>query len=175
MKIELKNVNINLRFSEETTMFRADIYVDGKKAGYAENEGRGGNTNWHWYPEPGMRELMVAADAYCKTLPDYKYDDDLSVKMSLEQFIDVEIDKKVEAKENSRVSKKLAKDMVNNVVWGIPGGSSYRMWGFKVPLTQVYDHPAGRVRLNQMVADIQQKLLPGEEIFNPFIKDKYQL
>jgi hypothetical protein len=31
MNIELKNIKTNLSFSQETTMFSADIYINGKK------------------------------------------------------------------------------------------------------------------------------------------------
>lgn len=44
MKIELKNVKINLTFSEETTMFMADLFINGVLAGEANNDGRGGCT-----------------------------------------------------------------------------------------------------------------------------------
>jgi hypothetical protein len=44
MKIELKNVKINLTFSEETIMFKADVVINGVVAGEAENDGRGGST-----------------------------------------------------------------------------------------------------------------------------------
>jgi hypothetical protein len=41
MKIELKNVKINKMFSEETTCFIADVFINGKKTAYAKNDGRG--------------------------------------------------------------------------------------------------------------------------------------
>ena len=49
MKLELKNVKINEAFSEETLMFKADLYVNGKKIAYAENDGRGGCTFYREY------------------------------------------------------------------------------------------------------------------------------
>lgn len=64
MKIELRNVKHHQDLSDETNCFRADIWVDGRKAGYAENEGRGGAT---WiYPETLRDRLQVHA----ATLPD---------------------------------------------------------------------------------------------------------
>ena len=45
MKVELKNFNYNSRMSEETDCFSADIWINGKKVGYAENGGKGGCTN----------------------------------------------------------------------------------------------------------------------------------
>ena len=37
MDIQLRKLKINKEFSEETTAFTADIYVDGYKSGYAKN------------------------------------------------------------------------------------------------------------------------------------------
>jgi len=42
MKIELKNVKHNERFSEETNCFSATLYVDGKRIGEVANRGYGG-------------------------------------------------------------------------------------------------------------------------------------
>lgn len=47
MEITLKNLKVAKFMSHETTCFQATIYVDGKKAGFAENEGQGGCTNVH--------------------------------------------------------------------------------------------------------------------------------
>ena len=45
MEIELKKVKICKFMSEETLCYEAEVWVDGEKAGYAENEGHGGSTN----------------------------------------------------------------------------------------------------------------------------------
>src|SRR3546814_12398403 len=63
MKIELKNVKYAAFASEETNCFEATVYIDGKRAGTARNEGKGGNT---WI-EP--RALVEQLNAYGKTLP----------------------------------------------------------------------------------------------------------
>ncbi|PYF74634.1 hypothetical protein [Pedobacter nutrimenti] len=44
MKIELKNIKYFDALSEETTLFNANLYIDGKKAGIVKNDGRGGST-----------------------------------------------------------------------------------------------------------------------------------
>ena len=72
MKIELKNVKISESLSEETTAFTADIFVNGKKAGYARNDGRGGCTNYQPFQE--TRELLNEAEKFTLTLPKIKYD-----------------------------------------------------------------------------------------------------
>jgi hypothetical protein len=63
MKIELRAVKYAAFASEETSCFEATIWVDGKRAGTADNEGRGGHTHIH------PRELEKTLDAYAATLP----------------------------------------------------------------------------------------------------------
>lgn len=47
MKIELRKISVNHRVSEETLCFAADIWIDGKRVGYARNHGQGGETDVH--------------------------------------------------------------------------------------------------------------------------------
>jgi len=63
MKIELKNIKYSEFASHETSCYEATIYIDGKKAGIVDNDGRGGCdrvTPW---------QLANEIDAYAKTLP----------------------------------------------------------------------------------------------------------
>lgn len=63
MKIELKNIKHSEFASQETNCYEATIYIDGKKAGIVDNDGRGGCDNVHPW------ELAVKIDEYAKTLP----------------------------------------------------------------------------------------------------------
>jgi hypothetical protein len=65
MKIELKNIKVHERLSEETACFSATIYVDGKKAGEVTNRGCGGCNEYYWIDQ----KVGAAVDAYCKSLP----------------------------------------------------------------------------------------------------------
>ena len=62
MKIELRRISHNQRLSQETNAYAADVYIDGKKAGTARNDGHGGSD----FIEP--RELQTKLDEYGKTL-----------------------------------------------------------------------------------------------------------
>lgn len=42
MKLSLKNLKVSEHLSEETTAFTATVYIDGKRAFYARNQGHGG-------------------------------------------------------------------------------------------------------------------------------------
>ena len=63
MKIELKNIKHAEFASEETHCFEASVYIDGKRAGTVENDGRGGCNTYHPY------QIEEAINAYAKTLP----------------------------------------------------------------------------------------------------------
>lgn len=89
--IELKRISFSERLSQETNAFAADIWVDGVKAGNAENSGHGGNTNCslHLLPVEKRREI----EAYLKAQPPKVYPasgdmKEFSVPMDLEVVVD---------------------------------------------------------------------------------------
>lgn len=82
MKIELKNVHYSAALSEETNAFTADIWVDGKKAGYAKNGGTGGNT------DVGPQELFDRLQAHGATLPKKDLGDGITVDQDAESLVD---------------------------------------------------------------------------------------
>ncbi|MHB0697988.1 hypothetical protein, partial [Roseomonas mucosa] len=63
MKIELRNIAYSAALSEESHNFHADVWIDGKKEGYAQNHGTGGATT----VQPDA--LRVRLDEYGRTLP----------------------------------------------------------------------------------------------------------
>ena len=138
MNIELKNIKIAEHLSEETTAFTADIFVNGKKVGYARNDGRGGCTDYNRYPGDGNMEVIKQAEEFCKTLPQKVYppmfgQPELRIDMNLEEFIDDIIEKKLLEKANAKLKKK----MVDHLMWGVPNTGSYTQIKFKKPLNQV--------------------------------------
>jgi hypothetical protein len=147
MKIELKNVKINLTFSEETIMFKADVVINGIVAGEAENDGRGGCTFYsaktydvkkQQFLSDEIRErnkeLIKQAEAFCKTLPPIRSEEfDFEYDMNLEHFIDNLVDEELKKKEQ----KKLEKKMESAIMWGRPNGHSYTQVKFKIPLAKI--------------------------------------
>jgi hypothetical protein len=81
MNIELKNVKHSQFASHETNCFEASIYIDGKKAGTAENSGQGGCTSI------SPNTLYHTIKAHTDTLPPTMYHG-----MTLEQTPDGLID-----------------------------------------------------------------------------------
>ena len=69
-RIELKNVKIAANMSQETIAFTASVWVNGRQAGSASNQGCGGHTMGHLAPE--VDRLVTD---YCASLPPRTYTD----------------------------------------------------------------------------------------------------
>ena len=82
--IELKNIKVNTRMSEETYCFEASVYIDGKRAGTVMNRGTGGD---HEYQPP---QLCSQIHNMVKVLPPERLQDGdrvLELPMTAELFI----------------------------------------------------------------------------------------
>jgi len=140
MKIELKNIKYSDWGSEETHCFKADLYLNGKKIGHAENDGKGGNTNYYGIEHHWSKDIKLMEE-YCKTLPPIVYDSSLigkkmSIDMNLEHYIDDLISKHLQQKEEKKMEKQMTKSIL------IGNKSSYQIISFKVPLKDVWEkHP----------------------------------
>jgi hypothetical protein len=164
MKLELKNVKINEAFSEETLMFKADLFVNGKKVGYASNDGHGGCTSYNAYEN--QREELAKAEAYALTLPStfHEFGDKVhEFKSSLESWIDDTVNKIYDAKAQAKAEKKMQKLMETQVVWGVPNGNTYRHLGFKHSIKLDVLSPAS---VKSLVDAVKSRMLPNEVIFN---------
>jgi len=169
MKIELKNFHINERMSEETIMFQADLFINGKKAGYAENLGRGGPTDYHAYDAAG-RQLIEEAEKYCASLPDLKRThqnggktEEYTVKMTLEEFIDDLLLKKLKEMDDKELEKKMA----NSLLWGAPDAPGYTQLRFNKPIATILATPKHREQFKDV---LKRKVIPnlkeGDKILN---------
>jgi hypothetical protein len=156
MKIELKNVKINKMFSEETTCFTADVFINGKKTAYAKNDGRGGNTNIQPYVGMSLDE----AYNYCKTLPK---------EFGYPQTLDSVIDDILFEKEKEKEQKKIEKLCLTNIVWGKEGGMSYTKIGFKgnPKLEDLKKTTVGKNALKSLIEKVKKEYMKeGEVLFN---------
>jgi hypothetical protein len=66
MKLELKGVKFSEQASQETNCFEATVYVNGKRAFTAHNDGRGGDDYYYPIGDAGA-ELLASAKAWAKT------------------------------------------------------------------------------------------------------------
>jgi len=157
MKIELKSIKFSETLSEETNAFTANLYIDGKKVGYCKNTGQGGCTDYYGI-EKHRSDIIVEAEAYCKTLPKVKFHD-TEWEQSLEGVIDQLFEDWLDAKETKRMQKK----MQTCILVGSPdeNRSSYSCYNFKRPLSTV-PTKALQASIDRIVA----KLEHGEVILN---------
>ena len=120
MEIKLKNIKFSEHLSEETNAFTADIFVNGKKVGYAKNDGHGGCTWYHPYSVED-RAIINEAEKYCLGLPPIKYST-LEIPMNLENKIDQLFEEWLKAKDEAKLQKKLQKDMLKALCIKTDGG-----------------------------------------------------
>jgi len=99
VKIELRRFTTNARLSQETTAFAADVWVDGKKVGTAENSGHGGNTLVRL--DPAVRALV---EAHGKTLVPAEY----SFVSGTEWIVDQLVEAELQQREDKKFAKKIA-------------------------------------------------------------------
>lgn len=164
--IEIKNIKVNLAFSEETTCFTADVFVNGVKTGYAKNDGHGGDTFINAYE--GKRDLLNEAEAFARTLPkiDNPYDKNRPFDSTLDFMVDIAVDNHVNAKEKVKYQKKLEKAMVCNIVFGVPNSGNARIIGYgKTPLKAIC--LTNRVQVQGLIDRIRRdECKNGVEILN---------
>ena len=136
MKIELKKIKLNLEFSEETLMYRADIYIDGYHAGYCENDGRGGCTSYHWLDQRG-KDLIIKAQDYVELMPEKNYGD-FKYKLRLQDYLDDLVNDHLRKKEEKQWIKKIEKMSQNGIVLG--NDIEYVHIKFKYSLADLCEH-----------------------------------
>ena len=106
-RVELKKLQVFLRMSEETLAFAADVYVDGKKAGFAKNDGHGGCTMVHL-----DKSVAAVVGEYALTVVPEEFEASkrsLNPYVATEWLIDGMVEKHLAEKEAAKAAKKIAK------------------------------------------------------------------
>jgi hypothetical protein len=111
-RIELRNLKVHADMSEETTCYSAEVWVNGEKGFYAQNDGRGGADFFQpVYDErnAAVRErgyaLLRSARAYASSLPVYRFRDGYELPMDLELLVCSLIEKADRGKWMARITK----------------------------------------------------------------------
>jgi len=116
MKIELKNFKHAAFASHETNCYEATVYVDGKKAFYASNEGHGGADFYEPLHAEGkdpkqarleFDAVMAKVEAHCATLPKWgsQYGGEDNMDVDLEILIGNLINKKLRERDLKKLMK----------------------------------------------------------------------
>ena len=167
MKIELKKIYTNERFSEETNCFKAEIYLNGKKVGFAENDGHGGSTNYFGIEKYYSKDIQDMEE-YCKTLPPIVYTKeehgtDFVIDMTLEHYIDNIIMDYINAKQDKAQQKKYEK----GICYGKNKHSYYflefKQGGKKLKISDMLKSEAGKKKI---IDTCREKIKEGYKILN---------
>tara|TARA_R110000824_G_scaffold304844_1_gene492636 strand:- start:6 stop:470 length:465 start_codon:yes stop_codon:yes gene_type:complete len=104
MKLTLKNLKVAEHLSEETTAFTATVYIDGKRAFTARNDGRGGENMLESLKQD--RGIIDRAQTHFASLPPEtsEYGD---LPMSLDFAISLAVDEALHLKDMKRCLKKV--------------------------------------------------------------------
>lgn len=107
MKVELRKFQHSPVLSQETEAFAADLYFDGRKVGFANNNGTGGSNSIHIE----SKEDREAFKAFVATLPPEPnpYDPKRPFVVTEDYYVSTLVDKLLEAKEQAKNAKRIAK------------------------------------------------------------------
>lgn len=132
MKIELKRFTTNARLSQETTAFAADVWVDGKLAGHAENDGHGGATMVRLDPS-----VRATVEAHGKTLVPAEYKNFTSgAEWIVDQLVEAELQKKSDKAFAKKIANADAKEKAKCAQQGLQAarlrhGDTWLWFAFK--------------------------------------------
>lgn len=167
MKIELKNVAVNERFSEETLMFQANLYINGVYVGTAKNDGHGGCTSYSaaYHKSETVfkfnQKTIRDAEKYCESLPPMKFDT-FEMPMNLEHYIDDLVQKYLIEKENKRMAAKLKAECAKGIVYGTPDSFTTVFWR-GATISDMLASTLGRESIQKKVHELKHK---GHKILN---------
>ena len=108
MNIELKKIDYSARLSEETMCFKAEIWVDGVKAGTASCHGHG---------DPVLispRNLVELMNNHAKTLPRREFGEGHSLEMDAEMIVNGLMD-------DWLIMKDMKKAFAKKLLFTVPG------------------------------------------------------
>jgi hypothetical protein len=162
-RISLKKVTFSEALSEETNAFTADVYLDGKKFGYAKNTGQGGCTDVRFYP--GKKELFLEALAYANTLPKIKPEGyDFELDPTIDNIVDELFADWIEMKQ-------LKKHMTNGIVFKDKNGTT-QVVKFNRSLKKIGEIPNG---ISTIQGEVNRLKKEGAKILNTNLDKRISL
>ena len=157
MKIELKALKYSDFASQETHCFHANVYIDGKKAGWAENNGHGGMTNIQ--PRGLYERIKLHTDKIPPRIVDFS-GSKLTLEASPDGFIDELVTAALHEKDLKRAMKKKILFTRKNQVFETQNFDAAK-------LSAAVNHPQVREKLD---ADEILNLLPIADALTLYVK-----
>lgn len=159
MKIELKSIKFSEALSEETNAFTADVWINGKKAGYAKNDGHGGCTMVN--PYINYRELFAEAENWAKEQPKINIGSEEKpylVSSNMESLIDSLFENWLKKKGEKALERRCKKGLC----YGEKTHYRYIAWKNRT-IEDLLNNPTTRQILKGKVVELLNK---GENILN---------
>jgi len=176
MNIELRNLQIQDRQSEETTAFTASLYIDGRKVGYAKNSGKGGITDYgpDNYHDEQAKQIIKEAEAYCESLApnSFEYEGQhFEHPSNLEVVIDRLLDEFWQEREKVRFNRRMAKDQTVALLIGNERGYKKISWPVKgqrktLSIAELLSVEKGKSVLVKAIKEHKKVMSPSERILN---------
>ena len=168
MNIEIKNIQVFDKMSEETNAFRGTIWIDGKKVAETGNDGHGGQT-WYNATHHDFIPLIREAEDYCKQLPPIPSQvGESPMPMDLPFFIDLAVDEFIKNRETAKIQKKILKYQEDHIVFGTELSFGFAFWTMaskrRAPISFMMEKHLDIVKTK--LAEIKAQLKPGERILN---------
>lgn len=168
LRVTLKAVEYFPSMSEETNAFKANVYVNNKRVGYAKNSGHGGCTDVNSFAEPLQRELFKKAEKFLLKQPQINIGDEADPYM-VDCNMESVVDKMFEDWLQNREAKKIQKLTERKLVYEEKG--VYYGYGWKqLTIKQVLENPRLRARLKQ---EVEEYLTEGKKIINTNLPEEW--
>lgn len=164
-QVTLKNVKLG--FGHDLCGAYADFYLKGKKMGYFNDDGWGGETDIVYVSDAHQKEFeaFLTKNNVAQIMLDNGWDflKDAN-KIDLHSQAEEIINEAINLKENEKVEKKMAKACEKGIYYNTANG--YKGITFKLPLKAVLLHKGGLAFLQQNYDKIKSELKNGEKIVN---------
>lgn len=171
MNIELKKIEISERLSEETTAFYADLYINGKKVGYASNRGHGEPIDYGTYDSKDA-DLIKKAEEWCKMLPPIVVDPEDKNSIAINMDLEIYIDQLVEAHRRKLFQKKMERYFKQHIVISDNPDKSFKSIKFSHPIENMLKNAKGLTVLVSFLAKEKNNLSDGEKFQNTNIPEE---
>jgi hypothetical protein len=135
--------------SEETTAFNASLYINGKKVGWAKNQGTGGPTDYGADDHKEYAILKTADEYYQKK------------EQSLEDVIGNLLEEYLVEQDG----KKMKKRMLTHIMFGNSSQYTEVHWP-KITIAQLLSIPVGREKIKAAIRSLKKKAKDGDILLN---------
>jgi hypothetical protein len=165
--VSLKNVKSGV--GHDLAGLYCDFYLDGKKMGYLNDDGRGGDVDIVYMSKDTQKtfEKFLLDNQVAQLMFENGWSFMGNVnKIDLNTQAQEIIDGAFNQKEAEKVNKKIQKICLSNIAWGTD--FYYKSRGYKSPMSELIIKHGDKAKnsIQSLYNEIKTQLQPGERIFN---------